>query len=836
MTTNDPTGDSRRPWLDPSGDLDRRVQALSADLADEERAALALAGWSPLQARGLPFPHYVDAGSGLRGVEGATAFPAGIALAASFDPELAEQYGAAVGAEARAAGFSVLLGPALDLARDPRGGRVPEAFGEDPYLTGMLGAAHVRGVQSNRIIAQLKHYIAYNSEERRTGWGPVWQRGDAMDVRVSRATLEDVYLRPFRAAVDAGAWSIMGSYNRLNGEYVCQSPEILDIPRREWGWRGFYAPDFLFAVRDPAAAFAAGLDIPGLDGSAGRTAEMVTGRELTPARDEIVERVLRALIGSGLVDHPLSGVSPPSTFEHRDLARRAAVAGAVLLVNRDRSLPLGEDVRSVAVLGPSGTDALFTMSGSPAVTVDWTRAVTPLDGLRVRAGTAVRVDAAQGSWGDIPLPVVPAGAFTLPDRSGPGVRVERVAADGSVRRRIEEAIDFRGTADDIKGAWPRRWTAYLTSDSSGPHRVSLTLAGRATVRLDGNVVLAGACEAAHFIAGPRYALQGRVHLDAGKPVLLEIDYEVGPSILEPHLGLAPELRLGWQPPDSLLEEAVAAAAAADAAVVLVNAASGEGMDRNGLDLPGDQDELVARVAAVNSCTVVVLNTPGPVLMPWLDEVAAVLQVWYPGEQFGTALAAMIFGDEDPAGRLPLTFPLDRSHLPGSDLGPQDAPTELWYDEGPAIGYRSSGVRRSGALFPFGHGLGYASTGHEVTAAYVADDGFVHVQLRATNLGDRATVHVAQAYLDLEGSQDGRALVGVARIPLPEGASADAEVVVGPDAFLRYDPALRRRAVVGGAHLLRLAVHAHDPGETLTVEVNDRPLSVTRSTPRENASR
>jgi beta-glucosidase len=818
MTTTSREGDRRSPWSDRSLDVEARVAALLADLSDDERTALALADWTPLTTRELPFPHYVDAGSGLRGVDGATVFPTFVALAASFDPALALEYGAAVGAEARTAGFSVVLGPTLDLARDPRGGRVPEALGEDPYLTGVLGAAHVRGVQGNQVLVQLKHYIAYNSETRRTGFGPLWQRGDSMDVRVSRATLEDAYFLPFRAAVEAGAWSIMGSYNRLDGEYVCQHREILRIPRDEWGWQGFYAPDFLFAVRDPAAALAAGLDVPGLDGAAGRTAEMLAAPGVEGATDEIVRRILLALFGSGLADRPLSDPAPPSTQGHRDVARRAAVAGTVLLVNRDHALPL-DDVRSVAVLGPSGADAMVTLGGSAAVTVDPARAVPPLEGLRARAGDLVRVIGAQGSWGDAPLPTVPATAFGLPDGSGPGVLVERVDGQGSARTEVLPAIDFRGGPDDVRDAWPRRWTTDLTSDRSGPHRLSLSLSGRATVRLDGQVVMAGAREAAHFIAGPAYPLHARVDLVAGRPAGIEIDYEVGPGVTVTEFGMGPELRLGWQQPDSLIDEAARLATGADAAVVLVTAASGEGMDRDGLELPGDQDELVARVAAVNPRTVVVLNTPGPVLMPWLDDVAAVLQVWYPGEQFGAALAAVLFGNEEPGGRLPLTFPRERSHLPGGHVGSGDAPTQLRYDEGVAIGYRSTAVRRHGALFPFGHGLGYAPTRQEVVAAEVTG-GAVRVVVRATNLGDRATTHVAQAYVELEGFDDGAALAGIARIPLAAGQSGDGEVRIPVGAFLRYDATLGRRAPVAGIHAVRVGVHALDLGGSVSVEVDE----------------
>ena len=804
-------------WLDPATPSDARVEALLADLSQDEKIAVALSDWTPVQRRGLPWPHYVDAGTGLRGVDGATAFPAGIALAASFDEDLAEQYGSAVGAEVRTAGYSVLLGPTLDLARDPRGGRIPEAFGEDPFLSGLLGAAHVRGVQRNNVIAQLKHFVAYTSEEQRTGYGPPWARGDAVDVRVSCATLHDVYLRPFSTAVEASAWSMMGSYNRLNGEYVCQSRDVLDIPRREWGWQGFYCPDAVFAVRDDAKAVAAGLDLGALGGPGNRTVEMLTSVELPPATlDAIVGNVVRALIGSGLADDPLPEPRAPSTAEHRELARATAVAGTILLVNRNGTLPIGRNVRSIAIVGPSGSDAFYAGGGAASVTIDPERAVSPLDGLRARAGTAVEVLPTQGSLGDVPLPIVPTAAFTLPDGSGPGVLVESVRTDGNTHTEVLLSIDHAIDPGQMAEAWPRRWSTRLTSAVSGRHRLSLTLGGRATVRLDGQVVMQGSRELEQFLYGPRYPLQCLVDLQADTPVTLEIDYEVGPAILIPPEGMGPTLHLGWQPPDSLLDEAVAAAAQADVAVVIVNVASGEGMDRDNLALPGDQDELVSRVAAANSHTVVVLNTPGAVLMPWLDDVAAVLQVWYPGEQFGAALADVLFGDAEPGGRLPLTFPLDVADLPGGDEGREDTPSELRFDEGAAIGYRSEGVRGHGALFPFGFELSYSVATHRVVSSDVRG-GDLALGIEVSNQGDRPTRHVIQFYAEIDAQGD-RELAGVLRVPVGPAETTEVEAVLPPSAFSRWNEAADYRTPVNGDHLVRVAVSSADPGKAIVVRV------------------
>ena len=248
----------------------------------------------------------------------------------------------------------------------------------------------------------------------------------------------------------------------------------------------------------------------------------------------------------------------------------------------------------------------------------------------------------------------------------------------------------------------------LTPAQDGHHRFSLAVAGKSSLYLDGALVAEGAREAIRFIDGPSYALQAVVHLVAGQPVTIRVEYETGPALVVEEFGLRPEVRLGWQPPDSLIDDAAALAARCDAAVVIVNQASGEGMDRQSLALPGDQDRLITEVARNNPRTVVVLNTPGPVLMPWLDEVAAVLQVWYPGEQFGTALASVLFGDEDPGGRLPVTFPAHAGQ------GPVQAVEQYpgiggvaTYTEDILVGYRFFAANNQQPLFPFGHGLSFA---------------------------------------------------------------------------------------------------------------------------------
>ena len=344
-------------------DVDRAGDIV-AKMSLEDKVALACADFAAVAHLGLPPLSFTDGANGVRVAEDATAFPACVSLAAAFDEQLAYRFGSAVGQEARSAGHNVLLGPALDIARTPLGGRQAEAFGEDPYLTGVLGAAYVRGAQRN-VVAMVKHFVVNNFETGRTGSGwPPSDRGPAVDIRVSRRALEEIYFPPFRRAlIGAGAGSVMGSYNQVNGRYACQNPELLATLKDQWGWDGFVAPDFMFAVRDPLAAARAGLDLPGLDDAEGRRPEDFTSGRIGPDRlDDMVTRMVSTMVTQGLLDRPAAVPGPPAA-ESLELAAEAAVAGSVLLVNRAGALPLGEDVRSLAVIGPAGLDAVYVMGG-----------------------------------------------------------------------------------------------------------------------------------------------------------------------------------------------------------------------------------------------------------------------------------------------------------------------------------------------------------------------------------------------------------------------------------------------------------------------------------------
>jgi len=811
---NNETPDRR--WRHADRPANERARRLLAEMTFEDKVAVALGDFEAVAHLGIPALRYTDGPNGIRGPDNVTAFPASLALAATFDEGLAAAYGTAVAEEARDTGSNVLLGPAVDIARVPLGGRLPEAMGEDPYLTGRLGTAEVRAIQDRHVIAMVKHFIGNNAETGRTGYATSGGRTPAINTVVAERVLQELYYPPFMAVVgDGGAGSVMGSYNRLNGTYACQHPGILRTLKEEWGWDGFVAPDFLHAVRDPVAAANAGLDIPGLGVTEGRTAEDFTSGRIPADRlDEAVRRILFAIFDAGLDQYPVpdEGERPAlaSTPEHVALATRIATDGMVLLTNRDGLLPLDAgQVGSVAVIGTARDDAQWVMAGSPYVRVSPDRRVTPLNGITARAGERERVEFAQGSFGDAALLPVPTDVLSPPDGEGTGLLGEYWNGDTPdgepALTVVDPTVDIAQAPDGVDSTlWSARWTGMVTPIVDGPHRFTVLAAGATRLEIDGAVLAAAEQEFGQVFDGPPLPVSGVAELRAGRPVSIRLDYNSSTAwpVMEPGVG-GGNVQLGWQPPDTRIQEAAQLAAACDVAVVVASHALGEGMDRASLALPGDQDRLIAAVAAANPRTVVVLNTSGPVLMPWLDQVEAVLQAWHPGQQFGEAVAAVLFGDSDPGGRLPLTFPAT------PDQGPITGP-ERWpgmdgdarYDEGVLVGYRWFDQHGQQPLFCFGHGLSYGE--YEYGRLGVEQDeatGAVTVTLPVTNAGGLAGAEVVQLYVAAPAAaqQPPKQLKGFAKVRLEPGATTDVSVRLDRDDLAVFDEASRTWIVHAGRY-------------------------------------
>ncbi len=806
---------SAQPWSNSSQPALTRANELLAALSTDQKIQLALGNFTALSSLGVPSLNFQDGPDGIRN-PGTTAMPSGQELAATFDRPLAYAYGQVVGAEARGQGDSEWTGPAVDIDRTPLAGRQPEAEGEDPFLAGNTAAQVVAGAKSQHVIVTLKHYTAYNQDFGRIGFDSLG--APATNVTVSERALQEIYEEPFRIAVQEGGLdSVMCSYNQINGQPSCQNPTTLGDLKYGTGFNGFVVPDFGFAVRDPLAAANAGVDLPALptDGttSSGLTAADFTSGQIPASRlDDMDRRILFAIFDSGVFDNPLPAPNSTevSTARHQQVATQVAEAGTVLLKNDQQVLPLSHRVHSIALIGPTGNDAVFVTGGSAGVPLATGQAITPLAGISARAAAAgVSVDAVQGSAGDVASgTLVPGSVLTPSSGAGPGL-LGQYWSNGTFTgtptlTRVDQTVDQTGAPAALgtpaPATWSAKWTGTLNPPETGLYRFTVSEAGLATLKIGGQTFGPAYREATQFVVGPHYVLQGTVRLTAGVPAPVEIDYSSRYGLF------SQEIHFGWQTPSqSGIPAAVAAARQADVAIVFANDAQGEGMDRYSLELSGDQDQLIDAVSAANRRTIVVLNTGGPVLMPWLGNVQGVLETWYPGQQFGPAIAAVLFGDANPGGRLPVTFPANANQGPAPASQPNHYPGVNGvedYDEGLEVGYRWYDATGQRPLFPFGYGLSYEQFNVSgVRAFYSPSSGSADVVARVRNTSWRGGPTTVELYLGSPAAaqEPPKQLKGYAHVDLGPGQSRLVFFRLSPSDLAYYNTSLGKFTVAPGRY-------------------------------------
>ncbi len=791
---------------------EERAVALVGQMSSGEKLDLVASGVSGLPRLGIPKLAGRDGPNGIgEGEKGVTAFPNAVNIGASWDPRLARRYGAALGGELRAKGFNLLLGPTTEIVRTPLWGRAAETYGEDPFLNGALIAPEIRGVQTARVMAQVKHFVGNNQEVGRFG---IPLPAPAVDDRISLRTLEEIYMAPFKAAVrKGGTASVMCSYNRINGTPSCQNASTLAI-FKSFGLRGFVAPDATLAIRDLVAAANAGVDnfqLGSLAGNerAGLETALTAGTVSQARIDDAARRILLGMIQTGAFDAGNPTAKPvASTAKNRALATSISAQASVLLRNRGRVLPLDSGDRRIAVIGyDAGKGTQIEEGGSPAVLPGGT-VITPLTGIRDRAPSGVKVSYAAGTRGVVSLPIVPASALTPSSGSGQGLSGTFYASHapcctGSpVTMRVDQTIDFDSSTDSqgfqplepIPGtsAGSARWMGFVTPSVTGEYRFSLTFAGNAKLFIDNKQVIAGDTEfvqggAAGFPGAPDVNFQGVVRLTAGQKVPIRVEYGTNASI-----GGA-VLKLGWQPPEpSLRAKAVAAARKADLAVVFANDVTAEGVDRSGLSLPGDQNQLIEAVAKANPRTVVVLHTASAVLMPWRKRVAGIVEAWYPGQQSGAAIARTLFGDVDPSGRLPVTFPASESQGPTANNSARypGINNVAQYSEALQVGYRFYDANGQKPLYPFGFGLSYTRFSLSNLNVVKRSGGRYDVKVRVRNTGSRKGAQVVQLYLGFPSAagEPPRQLKAFGKVSLGAGRAKTVRLELDRSSFQVFDEA------------------------------------------------
>lgn len=808
------------------GDLAARTAALS--LEQKVRLLTGADFWSlhPEPAVGLRRLVVSDGPAGVRGEtwderDTSANVPSPTALAATWDEALVEELGRLLAFESRRKGVDVLLAPTVNLHRTPYGGRHFECFSEDPLLTARIGIAYVRGVQAAGVAATVKHFVANDSETQRM----------SLDVRVGERALRELYLAPFEAIVrEAGVWAVMAAYNGVNGPPMTESPLLRDILHDEWGFDGVVMSDW-FATRTTAPSAGAALDLvmPGPAGPWGDAliAAVRAGEVDETVIDDKVVRILRLAARVGALEDAPAGTAPAlGDAEVAATLRRAAASGFVLARNERAVLPLDRSaIARVAVVGPNAAAARTLGGGSATVFPPYT--VSPLEGLRAALGDA-QIEHGIGVTPSSRIPV--AGPPWMHTPGGePGVEVRFVAGDGTVlatEQRPGCAFTWMGSFGhglSTGDAARVEVHAVLRATDAGTYELAGSGVGRYELSVGGEQVFAGELElppGADIVEGIMIPPQAThsVTLETGEGVEVMLAHEVG-SMTTDVGDLGVTFQLNLRPPhgsdDEEIERAVSMARAADVAVVVVGTTEeveSEGFDRDSLALPGRQDELVRRVAEANRNTVVVVNAGAPVLLPWADEVAAILLAWFPGQECGNALADVLLGLAEPGGRLPTSWPGSEDGLPST----QPAEGTLTYDEGLFIGYR--GYDRDGRtpLYPFGHGLGYTTWDY---ASIDAPDGGVSVTVRVRNTGTRRGREVVQVYAGRDGSdveRPARWLAGFATVDADAGEDVTATVTLSPRAFEHWDAEAGRWAVEPGT--FRLAAGSSSAAQPVSTEI------------------
>ena len=755
---------------------------------------------------GIPIIPFDEALHGLVRA-GATAFPQSIALAATWDPGLVSQVAHAVAQETRARGIRQILSPVVNVATDVRWGRVEETYGEDPYLSSVMGGTFVREFEQLGVVTTPKHFVANHGDGGR----------DSYPVHWNERLLEEVYFPPFKACFSAGgSRSVMTSYNSLDGRPCTANEWLLKKKlKEEWGFRGFVisdagsvggmndlhrtSPDFAESIKQ---AIENGLDAflqTSVDHFPLFFRKPLETHSIDPhAVDSAVARVLRVKFDLGLFDSPYVDPDGAAMWNghprHREIARQAARESVVLLKNRNNVLPLSRSVPSIAVIGPDAAEMRLGGYSRPG-----NRNVSILSGIRESVGSGTRLIYAEGCGReDTPAVVIPREFLrcTAGDTASIGLLGrywDNPALEGRpALQRIDKELQFNWTLfpphPDVPRDWfSARWTGDLIAPASG--RIGVGLEGNDGYRLyvDDSLVIDNWGKRSY----------GRILRDVdlvrGRAYALRIEYRETTG--------SGRLRLLWDYGTakdwrSRFDEAVRAAGMADVAVVVAGLIEGESMDRASLALPGRQPELISAVAATGKPVIVILVGGSAVTMDhWLEGVDGILDVWYPGEEGGSAVADVLFGSYNPAGRLPLTFPLSVGQVP------------LIYDHKPTGRLDYYHDLPGEPLFPFGFGLSYSTFAYSnmnVDRPSLGRGDSLHVHFTLQNTGPRDGDEVVQLYLrDLIASvaRPVIELKGFRRVHLRAGEARELSFTVSPEMLVMLDRDLKRGIEPGDFRIL-----------------------------------
>ncbi|MEE4454720.1 beta-glucosidase H [Novosphingobium resinovorum] len=756
---------------------------------------------------GIPSLKMADGPNGMRTDDAtpATVFPASVALAATWNPEAAVRIGRAIGEEAIVKGYQIVLGPAMNIQRVPVGGRNFEYFSEDPYLTGEMAVAWTKGVRSTGRLTTPKHFAANNQEHERR----------KMSANVSERALREIYFPAYREVVErADPVMFMTAYNKVNGTFASENAWLLrKVLKEEWGFTGAVMSDF-GAVHTAAPAINGGLDLemPGPPEVLGaKLVKAVEAGEVTmPTLDGAVRRMLYAVWRSGKMDGSAKLMRGSfDTPQHRAVSRAAATEAITLLRNEGAILPLdAARLKSIAVIGPNADVRVIQGGGSSEVNP--IRAITALDGLRAALPPSVKLNVADGVDNNRYPPVADPRHFsTTADTRDAKVHTgfwTSGTLEGAPTKTFGDDVFMKFRFGDNVTPRPAdqlavRSEGWFWPPLDGEYEFQLLDLGSSTITLDGKPIITPASVTEPpplFDMLDWKARSATVTLKAGKP------YRFLFEMLPAHEKAA-AYRIGIRMPAGTIEQAVAAARASDVALVFVgssNTSEAETSDRASLDLFGDQNALVEAIVAANPRTVIVLNNGGPLLMPWVDKVPAIVEAWFLGGETGHAIADVLLGHANPSGKLPCTFPSRNEDNPTFAFYPGSLDAQ--YGEGIFVGYRWYDQKGIAPLFPFGHGLSYTTFAFENLRVGPAGDGW-KVTALVRNTGKRAGAEVAQLYLGMprDAGEPPRQLKRFAKVFLKPSESRAVEFTLTSRDLSFWDEARRDWAMAAGEYTIGL---------------------------------
>ncbi|RLD64361.1 MAG: beta-glucosidase [Bacteroidetes bacterium] len=794
---NNPVSENENTYLD----IDKRANDLLQQMTLEEKIFL-LGGYESdgmrsngIERLGIPKLNMANGPHGLGGIDDATFFAGGVSFGATWNPELVEEVGKAIGAEARFADKHIMLGPCVNIHRLPIGGRNFESYSEDPFLTSKIGVAWIKGVQSMNVAACVKHYAGNEQEFERNG----------VNVEMDERTLREIHLPAFKAAVqEANTYTVMSAYNRFRGSYASENDYLLNkVLRDDFGFTGFVISDW-DATHSCVPSALGGLDMemPGPPMYFGDSLMIAVKNKEVSVQiiDQKVINILKIMIKLGILDdYSKMPKGEIGTDYHKMLSRKVTEQSVVLLKNAclpgqdNQILPLNkEKIKSIAILGPKAEEASLGGGGSSEVFAK--DSISLIEGLRNKLGADVEITFLNGIDFTTEFPAIESkNLYTEIDGKEvnglTGVYYNNVHLHGEpVLTRVDKDVNFdwgQGSPDPkvVKDGFSVRWSGKLKATKEGMYKIGINSNDGSKLFVNGKLFVHNwGNHGAKMRSAPLY-------MKTGETVDVMIEYfETGNSA---------SMKFEWelQQKAKYNKEVLKLAEKADLVIIaagLTKIFECEGFDRASMDLPGAQNEMIKDVSKVNPNTIVILTNGTPVTMiDWIDDIPAVLEAFYPGQEEGNALADILFGDVNPSGKLPVTFPKHYEDSPAYKFYPGEN-SQLTYSEGIYVGYRYYDTKNVEPLFPFGFGLSYTTFEYsnlKIDKKEIDKEDILNIELTVKNTGKVDGDEVVQLYIhDIESKVDRpeKELKGFKRVSLKAGESKTIQLQIDKMALSYYD--------------------------------------------------